>query len=242
MPSEWIKQPQQANGKYFNYGSNAGVGDSVLGGALTSLPAGVQASQGIQDSPGDRVIFGASDALAASNTAQGTLYEGMYMYVQLLATAPAAVVGNIAFWDPTAFSVANSIAPPPDNLYRVTSAEPTTTPALCGPVAGIFINPLAAGNWWWIQIAGKATVNFGTAANSQFGGNSTYLKYGGVYVGGYGSATGSNGKATQLGGTTAPTTSLILDQMVSSHLGIAETLPSAAGTAIVDLDFRVYRF
>lgn len=239
MPSNFTKQPQFLDFKFLN----SAVGDPVQGGQLTAIPSPLAIPgyiQGMQTIAGDRMVLGALDAFALSNTAIGTLYGGIYMYVNSLAAGGFTAIGRLAFWDPSAFSIATSAPNSFDNLYRVTAAEAQAGAGITPPIAGVFINTLTAGNLWWIQIAGKATMSFGTAANSQFVGTSTYLKYGGVYAGGYGTTTGS-GFVTQIEGTTFATTSQILDTTISQHVGIAEVLPSASTLNIVDMDPRLYR-
>lgn len=236
MPSNFTKQPQFVLQPFLN----SGTGDTTSQGTLTTVPSGVGASQGVQDLPGDRIVLGAKDAFALSNTTVGNLYGGIYMRVGQNAVATAAI-GRLAFWDPAVFTLAASTsATQLDNLYQVTTAEAQTGAGVTPPIAGVFLVAQAVSTWWWIQIAGKATMAFGTAANSQFAGTSTYLKYGGVYAGGYGTTTGS-GFVTQLNGTTFATTSAILDQVISAHIGIAEVLPAASGSYAVDMDPKLYR-
>lgn len=237
MPSNFTKQPQYPLQPQLN----AGTGDLTSQGTLTTVPTSVGASQGVQDLPGDRIVLGARDAFALSLTSIGTLYGGIYMRIGMNATAGSAINGHLAFWDSSVFSVAASTSVIGlDNLYQVTPAELQAGVGATGPVAGVFINALVQASFWWIQIAGKATMAFGTAASSQFGGTSTYLLNGGVYAGGYGVTTGS-GFVTQLPGTTAPTTSAILDKMVNAYLGTAEVLPAASTSSIVDMNPKLYR-
>lgn len=243
MPSNFTKQPQYLERHYFN----DGTGDSTLGGQITTAPSGTTASQGQQTLPGDRLVFGAADALALSDVANvGTLYCGIYMYVRLTPLAAAsAKIGTLAFWDPAQFSVAASTYPGPDNLYQVTNAELSSSAGLTPPIAGVFINPVAAGNYWWIQIAGKATMAFGPFAGSQYGTATSYIINGAVFAGGYG--TTGNGLVTQINGDTFPTTDAALAAMISGYLGVAEVAPTA-GTlstptlSIVDMVPLLYRF
>src|SRR5262245_6699656 len=111
MPSNWTKQPQQINQqRYFNSGS----GDSIVGGAITSVPSAVGATQGVQDVPGDRLVFGQADAVAMSNTTVGTLYGGLYQYVRTKSTSTATpTLSRLVFWDNTVNY----------NLYQVTPDE-----------------------------------------------------------------------------------------------------------------------
>jgi hypothetical protein len=236
MPSNFTKQPQYPLQPFLN----SGTGDTTSQGTLTTVPSAVNASQGVQDLPGDRIVLGARDAFALSNTTVGNLYEGIYMRVANNATA-AAAIGRLAFWDPAAFTLAASTsANNLDNLYQVTTAEPAAGSGPTGPVAGVFIVAQAVSTFWWIQIAGKATMAFGTATNSQFGGTNTYLLYGGVYASGMGTTNGS-GYVTQIQGTTFITTNATLDKVINAYLGVAEVLPAASGLYAVDMKPLLYR-
>jgi len=238
MPSNFTKQPQFLDQRFIN---TAG-GDTTLQGVLTAVPTGVTgAIQGMQTIPGDRLVLGALDAFALSNSTIGTLYGGIYMYVASLSTGGLTGIGRLAFWDSSAFSIATTSPNAGDNLYRITSAELQAGAGVTGPIAGVYINTLTAGNFWWIQIAGKATMSFGTAANSQFGGTSAgYAKNLGVYAMGAGTTNGS-GFVTIVNGTTFITTNALLDEVISQHVGIAEAVPAASTLSTVDMDPRLYR-
>lgn len=236
MPSNFTKQPQYPLAPFLN----SGTGDTSSQGALSTVPSSVGASQGVQDLPGDRIVLGARDAFALSNTTVGNLYGGIYMRVAQNAVA-AAAIGRLAFWDPAAFSLAASTSVLGlDNLYQVTTAEAQAGAGVTPPIAGVFIVAQAVSTWWWIQIAGKATMAFGTATNSQFGGTNTYKLYGGVYASGMGTTNGS-GFVTQIQGTTFVTTNAILDTFINQYLGVAEVLPAASGSYAVDMNPKLYR-
>lgn len=148
MPSNFCKQPQQLSsagaGKL-----NGGTGDSVLGGLIASVPAGLSISQGIQDAPGDRMVLGEEDAAALTNTTTGTLYGGMLQYVRTPAAPTATPTKNRAmFWDT---SVANS-------QFQATPDESGTDGVTT--FAGFCITTLTKGNFWWIQTAGRVRVLF----------------------------------------------------------------------------------
>lgn len=89
-------------------------------------------------------------ALLESNTAVGTLYNGVYQLVQLAATNVANLArGRLVFWNPAVAA----------DLYQVNQLESANggQPLF----AGVLINSaayLTAGNFVWIQVAGKATV------------------------------------------------------------------------------------
>lgn len=144
MPCNFSKQPQFLTRKYLNSGN----GEAVLQGQLTGVPVGVTASQGIQDLPGDRIIFGAADALALSDPTVGTLYEGLYQYVgtQALSTLPFEI-GHAVYWN-------GFVA---DSAYEVSADEQADD---VGSFAGVLINTITRGYWGWIQIAGKVSAVF----------------------------------------------------------------------------------
>ena len=142
----FTKQADYRNAKFLN-----DVNDAVLGGQISTLPSGFTQYQ--QTLPGDRICLDDATALALSDTAVGSLFGGIYMYVLTLSSATAnPAVGTIAFF--TAASISTT-AP----SYTVSSdPQPTTTNP--GYVCGIFINALTKGNYGWIQIMGVASVLF----------------------------------------------------------------------------------
>src|ERR1700676_698809 len=95
MAGGWFtKQADFLTARYLN-----DVNDATLGGQIQSVPAGVPASQGIQTQPGDRIVLDDATALALSDTAIGTLWGGIYEYVQSKAASTAApAVGIAAFF------------------------------------------------------------------------------------------------------------------------------------------------
>ena len=137
------------------------VNDATAQGAINAVPSGVTATQAEQTLPGDRICIDDATALALSDTAVGTLYGGLYMYVATTSTATASpAVGTIAFF--TLASIGSS--------YTVTSdAQPLTTVPTY--VAGIFINAATKGNYCWIQIAGIASVLFDSSVTANVTGN-----------------------------------------------------------------------
>jgi hypothetical protein len=237
MPSNWTKQPQYPLRQFFNSGN----GDGTLQGGLTTVPSAVGASQGVQDLPGDRLVLGARDAFALSGTTIGTLYEGIYMYVGSNSTAGNSVLGQLLFWDPSVYSVAASTSVTNlDNLYQVTPAELQTGVGRTGIIAGVAINVVSQGNWWWIQIAGKATTLYGASTGSYWAGTATYAINSGVFAGGYGKTAGS-GLVTSLNGQIAAPTSTNVADMLDMYVGQAETLPAASGLYITDLKLQLAR-
>jgi hypothetical protein len=213
MPSQWIKQPQQLNQvKYLNSGS----GDSVVGGALSGVPSEVGAQQFIQNRPGDRMILGEEDAAALSDPSVGTLYGGLYQYVRTPSGSTATPTrGRAAFWDT---SVANS-------QFQVTPDESGTEGA--GLFAGVFINTLTKGYNWWIQQAGKVTV--------QFRATLTGIPAAGcpVFVAGAGAGV-DVGEFDVLNGAGNPTFTQVAN-MMRDYVGVAGAAPADDTASLVNL-------
>jgi hypothetical protein len=150
------------------------VNDSVVGGQIQSVPSAVPASQGIQTLPGDRIILDDATAFALSDTTIGTLYGGIYMYVQATWTTAAAAFGTAAFYK--AADVGN-LAPtsPNTTAYVVYSdAQPSTT--VPSYFAGVFISAPTKNNYCWIQIQGMATCLFDSAVTAAAAGNWVSVK------------------------------------------------------------------
>jgi hypothetical protein len=127
------------------------VNDAASGGVVVSVPAGAPSPYVSQTIPGDRIVLDDATALALSNTATGTLYGGVYMYVGTVATSTAAPArGTLAFW--LAANLPNGATP----AYTVTAdAQPAAaTPTY---IAGVFINAITKGNFGWIQVAGTSS-------------------------------------------------------------------------------------
>jgi hypothetical protein len=141
------KQADQLTARFLN-----DVNDATSGGAIVSLPSGITGPAVSATQPGDRIVLDDVTALALSDTAVGTLWGGVYMYVGTLATATAApAIGTIAFWR------SNELPGGATQSYVATSdAAPTT--AIPVYIAGIFINAITKGNFGWIQVAGTANV------------------------------------------------------------------------------------
>ncbi len=212
MPSNWTKQPQQLNQQRY---MNSGTGDSVQGGLITSVPSGVAANQGIQDVPGDRMVLGHADARALSNSSVGYLYGGLYQYVATRSDATASNLrGCLAFW------YLNPTTPTPNNYnnYVVTGDEVTQS------IAGVFINAIAKGYFWWIQVAGFVSVQFkGTITGTPTINRGVFALYAG--------AGAENGRVDQLVGastavTTGGATNVAFDSLLANYVGTALVLPA----------------
>lgn len=114
-------------------------------GALLASPSGmIVPTYGGQ--MGGKLTLNSKEALALSDTVNiGTLYGGVYQYVQFLAgTTAAPARGTVCYWSDR-------------ENYVVT---PDVTAVNQGKVAGIYIGAPTKGNYGFIQIAGKATVKF----------------------------------------------------------------------------------
>lgn len=221
MPSNWTKQPQQKSQKYINGGS----GDSVVGGALSGVPSAIGASQGMQDVPGDRLIFGQADALAMSDTDIGTLYGGLYQYVRTKSNSTATPTINfLSFWDNTVNY----------NLYQVTPDEVT------GMKAGVFINTLTKGYSWWQFVAGICDIRFKTSiTGTETVGRGVFALMGG--------AGADNGRVDQLvGAATAVTTgganNVGIDTLIANYVGVAVELPVDNTATQVEVPLGKIRF
>lgn len=146
------------------------VNDSASGGVPVSLPAGVPLPQSSQTLPGDRIVLDDATALALSDTTVGTLFGGIYMYVQTLSTATASPArGTAAFIRAADFPGGATAA------YQVTSdVQPSTTiPTF---IAGVFINAITKGNFGWIQIGGTMSCLFDSAITTAVVGSSVSVK------------------------------------------------------------------
>jgi hypothetical protein len=223
--------------------ANNSTGDTQIGGTISAAPSGLNVSQFEQNLPGDRFIFSPADALAMQNNNTGNLFTGTYRYVFTRNNSTSAPLrGCGAFWDPTgggSFTGNNIGSAAADGLYEVTSdgnsANYTNT-----LLAGVFVNNMTKGNYWFIQESGKASLKFRNALTGT----------GAIGVGVYSLLTAAaNNNATDNGAfdvlagansaaifsansTTAYTT---IDQMITAYVGVAETAPSNNNISVVDM-------
>lgn len=146
------------------------VNDAASGGVIVSVPAGAPSPAVSQTLPGDKIVLDDITALALSDTAVGTLFGGIYMYVGTLASAAANPArGSAAFFRAADLPTAVS------NLYQVSSdAQPTT--AIPTLFAGVFINAITKGNFGWIQVGGVAMCLFDSAITAAAVGNPVSVK------------------------------------------------------------------
>lgn len=180
------------------------VNDPSPGVPLVSPSGSIVQSYGGQ--VGGDTYMTAADALKLSDvTGTGTLFEGIYKYVQFLSTSTAAPArGQILFWSNR-------------SSYIVT---PDVTAANVGKIAGICLNAVSKGNWGFIQVAGKASVLFksaflGAAADGAW-----------VTVD---TVTPSNAATIPL------ETAAQLPSVTKAFLGIADGLPAVSAISLVDL-------
>jgi hypothetical protein len=230
MPSSWSKQPSFITAKFLN----DGTGDATIGGTLTTAPSGIGGQQD-QTRPGDRIVFGPADALAASNNSVGNLYGGLYQYVTCVNNSTAtALRGHGVFTLQVGLSTQAT-----DNLYVVTPDEPANV-SVSLFVGVVLNNNIAKGNSWWVQTAGKVAAKFRTtlSANAAIGG--------GVYL----AAGGNNANAADVGAFDQGSNNaanqtyfqIAIDQAITRYVGVAEQLPTNNNITVIDMDFRRVRW
>jgi hypothetical protein len=223
VPSNFTKQLQQLGSAGAGF-LNGGAGDTVIGGLLTSVPAGLNISAGGQDVPGDRLVLGMADALVMSKTTIGTLFGGMYQYVTTVAGATGvAGITRGAFWRQASA----------DDSYTVTPDE--TGAAGVGLWAGVYINSLTAGNSWWIQNAGKVKVLFrATLSGTGAAGTAVYFA---------GAGAGADlGLFDTFGGVATAVTFSNISQFQLRYAGITEAAAANATASIISMRINNIRF
>lgn len=146
------------------------VNDTVAGGAIVSVPSGAPSPAVSQLIAGDKVVLDDATALALSDTAVGTLFGGVYMYVGTLSTSTANPARGAG-----AFYRAADIPSALGNLYQVTAdAQPSAAvPTL---FAGVFISAITKGNFGWIQTAGILMCLFDSTITTAAVGNPVTIK------------------------------------------------------------------
>lgn len=120
------------------------VDDTVIGGQ-----AGLGSTSKFGGQLGKLLAVSQSEIAQLSKASVGTLYGGVYQYVQFNEGDTVPVIGQAAFWlvgsDAEDFIVSTD-----SNGGASTTPQP----------AGIFINVPTAGNYCFIQKAGIATVKY----------------------------------------------------------------------------------
>jgi hypothetical protein len=200
MANSWSKQPVWVSG-YIN-----NVNDTIVGGQLSSVPVGVVATQGDQTLLGDHLVLDEAAANAKSTTASGfaQLHGGYYQYVQFDSSATTPALGQTLYWKLT-----SNISGP----YTVTNVATANQSAY----AGVLLNPnVTAGNYTWIQTAGRATVLF--------------------------AASGTTTAGVAVYGTVGSPNATVSAGAVSDLIGVAEGDAVASTLHLVDLNIKTLRF
>jgi len=189
------------------------VNDPTPGMAVSSGTGAQKISQ-----LGNRLVLGPDEILYDSTI--GTLYGGVYQYVRFRsADVTAAARGLIYLWDTTV----------DEDLYQVSNLETiggTAGSQTCSFRAGICLNAVTAAYYAWIQVAGKASVDFravltGVAADGC-----------GVYQANAG-AGADNATADVLDGSGANPTFDQVAQMQRLYLGQADGIPVAGAISTI---------
>lgn len=134
-----MAEGRRAQGMRISTGFLNTVNDAVPGSTVAS-PTGNLEYVGLL---GQELELTSAQALALSKTTIGTLYAGRYKYVKTLSSATAAPArGLVAVWSD-------------EDNYVVNSDVAATT---VGRAAGVFISAPTKGNYCFIQVEGKATL------------------------------------------------------------------------------------
>jgi hypothetical protein len=151
----YTKQAEQLSARYLN-----NINDAAQGGQVVSVPTGLPQAIISATTPGDRICLDDATALALSDTVgTGTLWGGIYEYVQTFLTSTAApAIGTAAFFQAANIGSAG-------NSYIV-SADANPTTAIPTYFQGVFINAITKGNFGWIQVAGIANCLFDSAVTA----------------------------------------------------------------------------
>jgi hypothetical protein len=117
---------------------------------------------GSQGDTGKIICLSDAEAAAFSFLTNGTLFGGLYQLVQLdtAATSANALVGMAAFLLDTAAGGAENSG---SQGYVVTDQAHAIATTHC---VGVFLNTITPGNFGFIQVAGKATVQYTAAVTS----------------------------------------------------------------------------
>ncbi len=194
------------------------VNDSVAGnqGAGGTASFTSAAATALYALIGVRILLDNVAALALSDTTVGTLYGGIYQYVNLLSGGTnAGVRGQMSFWATTQTG-ANMFAADGITPYSVHGDGSASLGD--GLWAGPFINALTKGNFGWVQIAGIASVLFQATPTSNVVGASVVVNTAGVTVDSRADATG-----VTFGGANG----------MKNFLGVTLELPGAAGVTAI---------
>ncbi len=168
---------------------------------------------------GKRLVLTAAMAATLSDTAIGTLYEGIYQYVASRASAPtnAPVRGHAVYWDDYENYIV-SFDPGTANGGSIQLPVNDNT----GLFAGVLLSAPTAGNYFYIQIAGKATLVFKSPALSK-------------------APTANSGDLVVLNSTTNPLFDVpadatnITSPVLKRIIGVAIGTPTGGSTTLVDM-------
>jgi hypothetical protein len=187
---------------------------------LSALGVAAPASSGMLVSTyggflGGKWALSADDALKMSNTTTGTLYGGLYQCVKTSATALANPSrGRLVFWDTTAA----------EDTYQVCQDE--TQNGGLPEFAGVLLNTVTPGNYTWIQIAGRATLQLRASITSAT-----------RFIGWSGAGSGvDNATADGIAANASFTPALI-----TGLLGLGEAVAANGALAIVNLRNLILR-
>jgi hypothetical protein len=132
------------------------VNDPSPGVPLASSSASGSIIQPYFGLVGKRLVLTAAMASKLSDTTVGTLFEGIYQYVQVRSTASQAPArGGCVYWDDYENYIVTT-----DVGYSAFIATGDNS----GLFAGVLLSAPTKGNYCFIQIAGKANVLFKTPA------------------------------------------------------------------------------
>lgn len=157
---------------------------------------------------GGKATFSVDDALKMSNPATGILYGGVYQCVKTNAAAANLVRGRLVFWDTTVA----------DDLYQVHQLE--TLNGSNPLIAGVLLNTVTPGNYTWIQVAGKATVQCRATVTAATRNISASLAGAGV----------DNATVDGIAAATA-----VLQSSLNASIGIGEAVAANAALILVNL-------
>jgi hypothetical protein len=149
----------------------------------------------------------------------------MYQYVRTTSTSTAANArGRLAFW--------NTALETTGNPYIVTPDE--TQAQGVAMLNGVFLNTIVKGDWGWVQILGKASIQS----------RAVFTGIAAQGVGAYAAGAGAGadvGSFDVFNGDAANPTFDQVDKMIVRYLGVTEALPVAGTITTVDLTPRWYR-
>jgi hypothetical protein len=184
---------------------NAGTGD-VLPAQSVSSGTGAAQYQGVV---GSRIAL---DSQTIKSTASiGTLFGGIYQYVFMTYTTTQPIRGAAVFWD---LSVGEAV-------YQVNGdAKPTA--AIPTLVAGVALVTWVKNTYYWMQIAGRASCLFDSAAlSSAVAGNPVSAK-----------VSPTTPSTFDVGAAVVTATTPVT---VMATIGVAETIPTVNTVSVVTM-------